>query len=231
MAIAHVCMGCGLDLARVRLRPPESHYGLRLVICPRCSWTCTRLSGGPRSRHPIWQGWRTYLRVQRSIAAILGQVAIVIVLIGFTLPVVGHVGSVVKTMGLAGLLEYETRFGAVAAVVLAVLTGTWLSSCFPHWRHGTPWLAWTGLLTLVVLGVKIALPLKARMDVRFGMAGADVRIDWEGTAMMLAVFGTMMMVSLAGVPLGGAVRVSYARRRALRWSRRRRRLRAQGQSR
>ncbi len=41
MAISHVCLSCGLDLARVRARL-EPRYALPIVVCPDCGWAAVR---------------------------------------------------------------------------------------------------------------------------------------------------------------------------------------------
>ena len=55
MPIAHVCQRCGEGLGRIRPQR-EPHYGLRVVRCPRCDWTCVR------RKSPATESWHALLR-------------------------------------------------------------------------------------------------------------------------------------------------------------------------
>ncbi len=69
MAISHLCLGCGFDLARVRTRP-DPHYALPLVVCPDCG------DAAVRRVHPLQLGWRAFLRVPASIIALVIQLGL-----------------------------------------------------------------------------------------------------------------------------------------------------------
>ena len=71
MAISHLCISCGFDLARVRVRP-DPFYALPIVICPDCGDTAVR------RRHPMQQAWRTVLRLKTSLIALAFQLAMLI---------------------------------------------------------------------------------------------------------------------------------------------------------
>jgi hypothetical protein len=56
MPISHVCTGCGVDLAHLSSEP-EPHYGLRVIVCPKCR------SASVRTREPLIAGWRSARRL------------------------------------------------------------------------------------------------------------------------------------------------------------------------
>ncbi|MCZ6851559.1 MAG: hypothetical protein O7F17_07955, partial [Planctomycetota bacterium] len=77
MAIAHVCMQCGMALTR--LRPSrDPHYRLPMVTCPTCG------QASVRRRHPIQQRWRAFTRAQTSVCALLLQILFLVALAAAT---------------------------------------------------------------------------------------------------------------------------------------------------
>jgi hypothetical protein len=64
MSLAHVCLGCGFDLARQRPRN-EPYYGLPLIVCPRCA------TASVRRKHPIAVRWRQVRRVDWALSILL----------------------------------------------------------------------------------------------------------------------------------------------------------------
>ena len=71
MAISHLCISCGFDLARVRIRP-DPFYALPIAICPDCG------EAAVRRMHPMKQAWRTLLRLKTSLIALALQLAMLI---------------------------------------------------------------------------------------------------------------------------------------------------------
>jgi hypothetical protein len=71
---SHTCPSCLYELARIRA-VPDVHYGLGVVVCPRCQNACVR------ARHPDHAFWRSFRRVYQSLR-LLFVTLIVTVLVG-----------------------------------------------------------------------------------------------------------------------------------------------------
>ena len=78
MAIAHVCLGCGFDLARVRAGA-DPHYGLPLIICPQCTTATIR------RKHPLQKGFRFCLRLDWTLFILVAQVLALLFMLGMTM--------------------------------------------------------------------------------------------------------------------------------------------------
>ncbi len=225
MAIAHVCLGCGAALARIRvIRDP--YYRLPIVICPGCGEACVRRVD------PILRRWRAFQPIALSLCALFVQVLIVLSLATATVLVIDVVPDIfpVQVSGNVFDLLYDQSFAAmVVGVTLPVLTGIWMTTGLGHWR---PWLAravWglliAGLLSWDVLqlafetignelGIVTAVGAEAHLQLAY--------YDWILRVLVLFVF---LMLTFAGSPLGAVLLKIHARRRRRRWSRRRARLR------
>jgi hypothetical protein len=59
MPRSHICPSCLTELARIRA-VPDPHYGLAVVVCPKCSLACVR------TKHPDQAFWRSVRRGLRS---------------------------------------------------------------------------------------------------------------------------------------------------------------------
>ena len=225
MAIAHVCLGCGVDLARTHvIRDP--HYRLPIVTCPGCGEVCVRRVD------PILQRWRAFQPVAVALCALLVQVLIVLSLATATALVIDAVPDLlpVRISGNVFDLLYDQSFAAmVVGVTLPVLTGAWMATGLGHWR---PWLAraaWglliAGLLSWDMLRLGYET-IGSRLGIVSGV-GAEAQLqlafaDWILRVVVLFVF---LMMTFAGSPLGAVLLKIHARRRTRRWSRRRARLR------
>lgn len=215
MAIAHICAQCGWDLAR--LPPtPEPIYNLLVIDCPRCHCTAVR------RRHPIWQSWRTFLRLKTSLLALFAHAFVLCVLVMFNFAVI-HFGDEFHDEVPRDILENEKTALIFGLVVIPVVTGTWLTSGLHHVRRWIAWLGWStfiGLLASIeVLEYEInryvALP-------RWIIIDGDPVERWQ---LRLVVLAAMMIVALAGIPIGHAVLRAYRRHRQHYWRRRRARFR------
>lgn len=225
MAIAHVCLGCGADLARIHvIRDP--HYRLPIVTCPDCGEVCVRRVD------PILQRWRTFQSFAVALCALLVQLVIVLLLAPATALVIDAVPDLfpLRISGNVFDLLYNQSIAAmVVCVTLPVLTGVWMTTGLGHWR---PWLAravW-GLLIAALLSwdmLRLAFEtIGNRLEIVSGV-GAEAHLqlafyDWILRVLVLLVF---LMLTFAGSPLGAVLLRIHARRRTRRWSRRRARLR------
>ncbi len=225
MAIAHVCLGCGADLARTHvIRDP--HYRLPLVICPGCGEACVRRVD------PILQRWRAFQPAALALCALLVQLLIVFLLAPATALVIDAVPDFLPvpiTGNVFDLLDNQSISAMVVGVTLPVLTGVWMTAGLGHWR---PWLAravWglliAGLLSWDVLRLAFET-IGNELGIVSGI-GAEAHLklafyDWMLRVLVLFVF---LMMTFAGSPLGAVLLKIHAQRQNRRWSRRRARLR------
>jgi len=239
MAIAHVCLQCGWDLAHVH-PCREPHYGLAMVQCPRCGHRVVR------APHPLRQVVKRLLRFDAAATALVVQSA----LVGwFT------VASVTILLGAVMLgAEWTRRQHAPdwtltylgSSALVCVLLGAWLRAGLGHLSRVRAWAAWLAWMVLVLCLVAVLLPMPREVPVASnllieGVPRAYVRQIGLGQALMsslsaivlVAVPGSvgviaMLAIGLAGIPIGrGLAWVGGALRRARwRWRRRRRRLAA-----
>lgn len=120
MPISHVCQGCGEDLAA--LRPgPDPHYGLRVIVCPRC-----RLAS-VRTREPMIAGWRYGRRLVGASLLGLGHA----VFFGGALAL-GFAGLLRLLFSLSPGAGVDLRGSALVAGVAAFLGGVWMGISMPH---------------------------------------------------------------------------------------------------
>ena len=227
MAIAHVCLQCGWDLARTRPQR-EPHYGLMLLRCPRCRTPAVRRV------HPVKSRWRQLLRFHWQTNVLGFQVAGLALFTGAT---------VMTAIGMLLLLAEWQRLGhaphgaglmlAWTFAILAPLVGAWLTAAFSHlgrWRLWPGWLAW---IALVLVLMSIHGPLPREIDPRHairGLSSDPPLLPWFAQGVQSVVLPAMLMVmlmmicALAGLPLGmGMLRLAAALRQAKRRRLRRRR--------
>jgi hypothetical protein len=237
MAIVHICSCCGLDLARTRpQRDPRS--GLNLVHCPRCA------TAHIRRRHPLVAAAMRSRRLGLTATVLTLQLAMIALLTMFT---VGAIAGMLSTIslwmvGAAGHRPYPPSADEIAwliiapCLLLAPLTGTWLSTCFPHLRVRQTWLLWHGWIAAIMTIAVAALAIAAMHD-QTGVAGQmigagaspTIRQTLAAGALGLAGAFAMILVmaafAMGGVPAGWFIRrAARETRRALwRWRRRHRR--------
>ena len=227
MAIAHVCLGCGWDLARVRPQR-EPHYGLDLIRCPRCRAAVVR------RKHPIWTRWRQFRRLDFAIT-VLGARVFITALLTF-LNVMAAMLCVVLLSELRVDREWPDGAGVYLIMIfgmLAPLTGTWLTAAFEHiprWRMWFGWLLWIALI-LVVLSLHG--PFEDQFDRRPSPQEYDGPIwQWmlEGIRNIAvpgaAATALMLIAAIPGLLVGRGLLRLTANVRRTRWrlGRRRRRL-------
>jgi len=224
MAIAHICLGCGWDLARVR-PVPDPRYALPLIVCPRCQKATTR------ARHPIWIAFRKFRRLDLTITALGIQIAMAILLTIFT-----PFSSLAMVVGINGAQRgaYDSDLWWYYFWPLAVigpLTGAWLTAGFPHITRWRAFLGWYAYLCLIVLIGWFWVAVETGINLRFMAIGADSQ-HWPvlimatvGYLAHVAMMGAVMVTAIAGIPLGWGVQSLLRNARSALWRRRRRRLR------
>ena len=198
MAISHVCISCGLDLARVRARL-EPRYALPIVVCPDCGHTAVR-------RKP--RAWRSFRRLMVSLLALAAQLAMVVAGLAGLLAVSDELGDAIARGSFGGLPRDEIIFRLSVYAAFAVALGAWLTAGFSHARRTTIWLVFYGSgIVLIAVGALI-----------------DGRSNGLGFHFVVAT--VVMTVALAGVPFGVLAGFSWRQVERATWRWHRRRLRA-----
>lgn len=59
------------ELAGIRAAP-DPHYGLPIVVCPRCAYACVR------TKHPDIEFWRGFRRLQNSVRDLIVRLALIV---------------------------------------------------------------------------------------------------------------------------------------------------------
>jgi hypothetical protein len=223
MAISHICLGCGIDLARVR---PAwgAPYALPLVICPGCGRAAVR------RLDPLVAGWRQGRRIVLAVTILLVQIGAALLLLVATTEVSATMSEdlarhrIIRTSWLEitrGFRTWMFRGGWVvlaAAGVLAVAAGVWLGATLRHLRARSILLGWTLAILVMFLLVQLLRP-----DHPHGLPGPRVSLAASQAALLCA----SVLLTGAALPLGMAithlVRPAAAHHRARRRARRRRR--------
>jgi hypothetical protein len=219
MAISHLCISCGWDLARVRVRR-DPHYGLPLVHCPECGHTAVR------RRHPISDRWRALLRLLTSLLAIVLQLAAA----AFFLPmVIAACMEIGQGMPADTFRYYDPRdavlFGALV-FLLALGTGAWFTAGLHHWRRWVPWLVFIPPMAIVLSIDCVIAPAVVQFARERGFTDHFIAYEWDQLLMRSLALAGIMIVAIAGLPLGHAMMALERRFRTWLWRTRRRRLRA-----
>ena len=227
MGIAHVCLECGQGLARIRVvRDP--HYGLPLVICPRCSWASVR------RKNPSTRMWHDILRHFTALGFLFAQVALGFVLLGLTVAAVGSLQQGEFRLGRSTTMN-GYWFGVIMLlVVLPTVTGTWLTAGFSHIKRHYIFMTWVGVVSVILLLIALILGLsgevrgvsfaayEAMSNYQRGLSGFS-----EYVPPFFGILAIMMVFTLGGIPLGHLVLgfLGVVRRKHWRWCLKRRRLR------
>lgn len=198
MAISHVCLSCGLDLARVRARL-DPHYALPIVVCPDCGRAAVR------RKHRI--GRRT-LKLLASLVALIVQAGLAAAGV-FGLTVVSHeLGGMLARGGLGALPREEIILRLAACAAFAVALGAWLTAGLGHCRRLRTWLVFLGAGAVMVSLVPLFDALPEWLPERYAM------------------LALVMAVATAGIPVGMLARTAGRGIERVVWRSRRRRLRA-----
>jgi len=224
MAISHLCMSCGFDLARVRARP-DPYYALPMVLCPDCG------EAAVRRMHPSLHGWRTLVRLKTSLVALAFQLTMLASL-GSAVVAVCVLAGEEWVRGRLGVLDrLELVVAVLAFGALPIALGAWLTAGLGHVRRWGAWLAFMSLALVLISLDCVGEPLTRRVLEACGFSLAQTDFRWDRFAARLAVLAVIMTIATAGIPPGMLARVGYRRWRHNRWCARRRRLRARRTSR
>ena len=219
MAISHLCISCGLDLARVRVRP-DPLYALPIVICPDCG------EAAVRRMHPMKRAWRTVLRLNTSLIALGFQLSLLIGGGSAVVAVCVLVGDAWALGSLAFPQREERIIAFLAFGVLPLALGAWLTAGLGHLRRLPVWLVFS-LAVLVLISLDcVGEPLARRGLEASGLSLTPIDLRWDLLSARVAVLTAIMTIAIAGIPLGMLARVGHRRWRCNRWRARRRRLRA-----
>lgn len=219
MAMSHICLTCGLDLARVRPFH-DSHYGLPLIVCPQCG-TATA-----RRKHPLVVCWRRFCRVIRALLAVALQLLTLGGLTALTMVfciIAAHDVIRGRLPGPDDSVGRPIVLGLVA--LLSVGIGAWLTIGLAHWRRWVAWAAFSACVAaLMSLDVLVA-PFVISMLDRSLVGHIHLLFRPELWYIRLALLAAMMVVAVVGVPAGGALRRVWQVVSRNRWKARRRRIR------
>jgi hypothetical protein len=229
MASAHVCLECGWDLARIRVRR-EPHYGLPLVMCPRCDTATVR------RRHPIWTSFNTLRRLDCTLTVLVLQLGF-IVLFGF-LTMMSVFALIMMLLEVPRFREGEISWLLLFTLVLLPLAvGAWLTVAFHHHRRWRVWLGWFGFMLLPMAVLGLVLLVNDEFYLGGGIFASDTLLmRWLDMIVSVGLFvivaavplGGIMIIALAGIPLGKVILWLFAHVHRQRWRWRRRMLRRRG---
>lgn len=209
MAIDHVCWQCGLDLARQRPQR-DPHYGLPLVHCPRCAWSCVR------RRHPLHVGWRKAMRIGKAVATLILQMGLLAMMTAMTLGLTNVIRFHSSWLTDPRQASQSEMLPIVGVMAITVFIGVWLGSMFAFRNVFSTfglWVLWiAGVLAIESMGVRSVY------NALHALVGSDVRwiprpdLWWS----MMQIVGMMTVVSLLGWPIGRGAALAYTRFRASR---------------
>lgn len=222
MAIAHICLDCGWDLARVRPRM-EPYYGLSIVRCPRCD------GASVRRVHPLLKGWKSLRRVDWAMTILVVQIILASAATAAT------VLAVVSLVAATGMVIADKAgsdiawFFFVPLAVVAPLVGAWLTAGLGHHRRLIVWLLWIAWTTLVAL-VAVVSPFVVTGKFDFAEIGlgtaSTAQVAIAAVAWFFALWMTGLLIFMTaaavGIPLGMAFLWMAARARTQQWRWRRR---------
>jgi hypothetical protein len=224
MAISHICLRCGMDLARVRA-VPDPHYRLPVAVCPGC--------GGVTVRRPdaIVMGYRRARRLFSALLALGAQAVVGAGLLtaqaSITYGIVRECRDMQAAMPdlLAAMLgrggnerltvwihESDGLMVLIMWTCMCVGAGLWLTAGLAHLSR-IVWPVWTALLLAVTCLDRFIRPVQLAFAWCIGVEPpAAIRHVDLADRVTLALAG--VAIATLGIPLGrGLRRLEHARRR------------------
>jgi hypothetical protein len=194
MAIAHHCLACGTDLARVRV-DRMNPYHLPLVHCPRCGTSAVR------ERDQLVALWR---RVRRIVLAV-GQMSVRVVF----LVLCTFLSTMALFGGVASIMDWnrEPSDGVAPHWLIAlasaglVLVGAAVATAFGHHPR---FRAWLGFVLWWLFALVVVPALAVVLDAAPGRAAEDLRrlVRSEETVLAVLLFIPACVLMTIGLPIG-----------------------------
>jgi hypothetical protein len=211
MPMAHVCAGCGENLARVRALI-EPHYGLPLIVCPRCESPCVR------RRHPIVAGWRAAWRIMRVAFALVVRLVAIVLFFAVWMAFIVTLAGTIESYGWQSALFTDREIIAVGIIGLPLVIGAVLRVLLYHLR---PWLMWLLWAAFCIGSVGLFILLRA-IAIRLDGSTMPSFADFLPAAVLFLVSWAFMW---PGIAIGGGAHRLYQRWRSMRRSEYRKRVR------
>lgn len=229
MAISHLCLSCGLDLARVRVSRDNALHA-PIVTCPECG------SSAIRRKPALVKAWRTAMRRRTAAWTLVAQLVVFNATIwsiaGLSWTISHQMQddhqSLVQVIVDAFRLEGSPmrRFDNVGPwhvsiwIFASLAAGLWLGSALPHWKRWAPYVVWPiGLTTAFsapFIGWAIWFPVAA-------LAARPTYYDgpsMAGWLIGMQVIAASCVLTCIAVQAGPFARRSWNRSRARRWRKR-----------
>lgn len=222
MPISHTCPCCCLELGHIRAAP-DPHYGLGVVVCPRCRAASVRV------RHPdrvFWQGVR---RLRRSIVKMLEALLLTAVsvagMIGLAFWIHDEITTPSPRYTAPDLADAPVPFMLGLALLFSALAGAIARVAYPHRRF----LTVLGLFALLI-AVFFSIDAVATAPMVFvgHLVGSDASFrlpDRDDLLRRALAMLPLMPPFIIGMGLGGGVNAMARRASGRRIVRIRRRLR------
>ncbi len=199
MARSHICPCCLYELGRIRA-VPDAHYGLGVVVCPRCSLASVR------TRHPDRQFWRMYHRRRLTVGTVLGK-TLLTVLMGIFLWGLAEWGVEVfadyrgrlDLIEPFGSVDVETALGAWLIPLFAMGIGAVSRAIYLHWRA-----IWAGVFILAFgfawLSLEYVFGVLTGLMARLGgyssdadaLAFGEMIVHWK----IYGILGVLVLIGL-----------------------------------
>ncbi|MEM8757009.1 MAG: hypothetical protein AAGF47_04420 [Planctomycetota bacterium] len=195
MIASHPCTGCGLDVRTVAA-PPDPHYGLPVVVCPRCGAASVRRRSRLRPRDAVLRRVRVVsgLVWRGSMLLLLGIISLV------PLAVAMNTAGDERASEPVSLLIVEARerlaeerdlmplLLPVAAVsTMLVAAGVLVRVLLRHWRLWALPLAasvWIGLVwAAIILNTNDARALRGDPVAGLSTLAITIALIWLGAAL------------------------------------------------
>jgi hypothetical protein len=196
----------------------DAVYALTLVICPGCGSACVR------RRHPLQRWTRSARSAVKAALVLTLQCLALFMLASIAVASIGELEFMTRPRNILMMLSDE-RWALLSMAVLQVFVGMWLTAGLSHWRRWTPWAAWAGLIAcLLSIELIVEAPGPPPAEV-LGVPLLPGSLEFGRLVHRLAILGAVLIIAAAGIPLGLMALKLHAKNRAIRWRKRRRRLR------
>lgn len=236
MRASHICLGCGLDLWRLRALP-DAVYGLPVVVCPGCGRAAVRRAERQRRWRLLRQAVMSL--VLRTIGLALVLLATVAACVSFAelespgaasgpkLPALVDAVFEPATDGEDPARQLAQRLTLVMLIGGGVIVGVWLRTGLGHWDGWSAFGAWLAAgLALVSLpqilsaaAVAYAVPFLLARTEPVALSGVP---DWQAWMERIEALLILAAISPVGMLLVRSRRriMASPRRRARRLGRR-----------